>query len=65
MKCFIEASKHEHTPSMREIASMYELGLGVKQSYSNTFEWLNKAIALGDIDAEYERKTLRHELMGQ
>lgn len=65
MKCFIEASKHEHTPSMREIASMYELGLGVKQSYNNTFEWLNKAIALGDIDAEYERKTLRHELTGQ
>lgn len=65
MKCFIEASKHEHTPSMREIASMYELGLGVKQSYNNTFDWLNKAIALGDIDAEYERKTLRHELTGQ
>ena len=65
IKCFIKASKHEHTPSMREIASMYKLGLGVKQNYNNTFEWLNKAIALGDIDAEYERKTLRHELLGQ
>ena len=65
MKCFIEASKDDHTPSMREIASMYELGLGVNQSYNNTFEWLNKAIGLGDIDAEYEIRTLKRELTGQ
>ena len=65
MSFFLNACKHNHTPSMRLIASMYELGQGVKQSYSQTFEWLNKAIVLGDVDAEYESKKLRHELTGQ
>ena len=64
MRYFLSASKKGHTPSMIEIASMYELGLGTDCSYSQTFEWLNKAIALGDSEAEYIRNELKFELTG-
>ncbi|SDH26649.1 Sel1 repeat-containing protein [Prevotella communis] len=65
MRFFLCAAEKEHTPSMREIASMYEIGLVTNRSYRQTFEWLNKAIMLGDSEAEYISKELKFELTGQ